>query len=291
MTIERIFVIGGTGNIGKALVQELISKKVALTLFSRNLEKVAKLFPTGDYNVIKGDLQNIAPLKDALKGHTRLFIVIQNTMLTMVETKAIIAQFAYEAGVQQVVDISSITVNMPWRTTSMGDRHRRAEEAILAIPNRGTYVALRPGRFMSNLLWFTTLLADDTFHDIDDKDKHQGWISTDDIGVAAARILTDSIEKHGDAVYEMVADCITHTQRAEIMSRVLGRNVQYKKLGAVERYDELLKLNFPHAMIYAFSNSDSSMPVEDKVTTGLPILLGRSPETFEEFITRNKQLF
>lgn len=289
MTIERIFIIGGTGNIGKAVIQELISKKVAFTLFARNPEKVAKLFPTGDFNLIEGDLKDLAPIKDAIKGHTRLFIA-HSDFSTMVQDKATIAQFAYDAGVKQIVNISSIMVNVPWRTNFTGEIHRQAEEAILAIPNRGKFVALRPGRFMSNLFWFDPILPDNTFHGIDDEGKYHGWISTDDIGVAAARILMDSVEKHDDAVYEMVADCITHAERAEIMSRVLGRNIQYKKLSAVERYDEVSKFNFPHIIAYALSNSDSSTPTEDTITTGLPILLGRNPETFEEFITKNKHL-
>lgn len=46
MTInnERIFIVGGTGNIGIALVHELLDKNAAVTLFTRNPAKINAFF-------------------------------------------------------------------------------------------------------------------------------------------------------------------------------------------------------------------------------------------------------
>ena len=67
--------------------------------------------------------------------------------------KRAIATEAYAAGIKQVVDISSLAVTLPWRSSFLGNTHRLTEEAILAIPHRKNYMALRPTMFMTNHLW------------------------------------------------------------------------------------------------------------------------------------------
>ncbi|CEG65258.1 hypothetical protein RMATCC62417_02074 [Rhizopus microsporus] len=195
---ERVFIVGGTGNIGVKVVKDLVAKNIPVTLYARQPEKVNALLGNNSLiSVVQGDYNDLAPIKEGLKGHTRLFLLIAD-LQNMVHLKKTIAAWAYEA----------------------------AEQAIYNLPNRGAFVALRPGRFMSNVLTFERI-HEDAIIDKSDPDAREGWVSTNDIGAVAAVVLSEDVEKHGDSVYELISDVVTPAQRAEIFSRVLGRPINY----------------------------------------------------------------
>ncbi|RCH78907.1 hypothetical protein CU097_001431 [Rhizopus azygosporus] len=268
---ERVFIVGGTGNIGVKVVKDLVAKNIPVTLYARQPEKVNTLFGNNSLiSVVQGDYNDLAPIKEGLKGHTRLFLLIADLQV-IVHLKKTIAAWAYEAGVKQVVDVSGIAASFPNRTSAIGTRSYEAEQAIYNLPNRGAFVALRPGRFMSNVLTFERI-HEDAIIDKSDPDAH--------------------VEKHGDSVYELISDVVTPAQRAEIFSRVLGRPIKYKKVTALEKYDMLMQHKvFSHSMVFSICTTFASFDVHTPtVTDGIQILLRREPETFEKFITDNKHL-
>ncbi|ORZ15360.1 hypothetical protein BCR42DRAFT_416937 [Absidia repens] len=288
---EHVFIIGGTGNIGTKCVRELISKKIPVTLLARNPQKVSNLFPgvsSDALKVVQGDYNSDSVLKAALPGHTRLFLLVTD-IEHMGTIKGYLATLAYASGIQQIVDISSVSVNDPWRSRHIGYKARLAEEAILAASTqvKGTsVVTLRPSRFMSNTIVFD-FPVNDAFIDNIPHDTPQAWISTNDIGALAASILADDIEKHGNEVYTMVSQIVTPAQRADIFTRVLGRPISYKQVSAQERFD-LLKNNASHFSFSALYDLVTYIETNPTISVGLPILLGREPETFEEYLEPNK---
>ncbi|KAG1055032.1 hypothetical protein G6F43_002990 [Rhizopus delemar] len=289
---EHIFIVGGTGNVGSHTVRNLISKNIPVTLYARSPEKVNALFSGHELvKTLQGDYDDLSPLKEGLKGHTRLFLLIHD-YVKLSQLKETIATYAYEAGVKQIVDISGISVSFPWRSNSLGYMHRLGEEAILNIPNRGYLVALRPGPFMSNLTGFE-IPHNDVVVSSTDPDVPEGWTSPNDIGDVAAIVLTEDIEKHKDAVYELNGDVVTPAQRTDIFSRAVGRPFTYKKISAVEKYNMLINFaHLPHHMAFAISTSQATInSVIPNITDGIEILLGRKPETLEQYIFNNKDHF
>ena len=289
---ERVFIVGGTGNVGSRTVRNLIAKDIPVTLYARNPEKVNALFSGNELvKTLQGDYNDLSPLKEGLKNHSRLFLLISD-FNKFSQTKETIATYAYEAGVKQIVDISSAYASFAWRSNFIGHVHRSAEEAMLNIPNRGYLVALRPGRLMSNLVVFEIphngVVASSTEPDVS-----EGWISPNDIGDVAAVVLSEDIEKHKDAVYELNGDVVTPAQRTDIFTRAVGRPFIYKKISVAERYNILTSLgHISHHVAFAVCTSlattDSLLPV---VTDGMEILLGRKPETLEKYIFDNKDHF
>ncbi|KAG2192640.1 hypothetical protein INT46_001098 [Mucor plumbeus] len=288
-TTERIFVIGGTGNVGTKAVNDLVAKDIPVTLYSRNPTKVAELFSNNQHvNVIQGDLSDLTLLKEGMKGHTRLFL-LYNSFEDFAEKKEAIAKLAYASGIKQIVDISSFSASEPWRTSFIGTAHIDAEKAILRIPQRGSFVTLRPGRFMSNLLTFERASPEGLMFDTVNEDEPQGWISPNDIGAIAAVVLSEDIKKHADSVYELIGDIITPAERASIASRVLERSIRYQKVSPSIKYDSLMKLGiFPHFAAYNLAATVPSMAPTTSISTGIFILLGREPETLEQYILLNK---
>ncbi|KAF7720743.1 hypothetical protein EC973_006220 [Apophysomyces ossiformis] len=284
---ERVFIVGGTGNVGSKVVRDLITNNVPTTLYARNPSKVASLFPNGKHlvDVVQGDYSDFSSLEESLPGHSRLFLLL-NDVSDMMENKLAIARLAYKAGVKQIVDVSSCLAGPGWRPTYIGECYRLAEESMRQIPGRGAYVALRPCAFMSNIVILDAPQSG-VARDVVDANAYQSWISPNDIGALAAILLRESIEKHGDAVYEMVGEILTPAERAGILSRVIGRPVTYEKMPTVEKYNVIKAFGYNHLASYDLT----AMPETDQVTVGLPILLGRDPETLEEYLTSKKKEF
>ncbi|KAI8149247.1 hypothetical protein BJV82DRAFT_685299 [Fennellomyces sp. T-0311] len=295
---ERIFLVGATGNIGQPLVRKLLlNLKVALTLYARNPARAQKLYgeqAEGDrFQIVQGDYDNRKPFEDTIAGHTRLFILVQSSdYKTIGPLVRAFAETGYAAGVQQVVLVSGIAPSMPWRSSLLTDLGYQVEEAVLHIPNRKPFVTLRPAYFMSNQLQADagTIRNANKIIDIRELDQAKPWISPNDIGELAAIILQDPIEKHGEAVYEMVGDSRTPTEHAEILSRVLGRTITYEKVTDQQFYDTMTKqAGMHHAVAYMFLQVSAAY--NHKNTPGLSILLGHPPETLEHWIEQNKSKF
>lgn len=69
---KKILVIGGTGMLGKPVVQELINFGHEVTLFSTNLKEATKLFPK--VKVMEGNIKNIESLSKAFAGQDAIYI-------------------------------------------------------------------------------------------------------------------------------------------------------------------------------------------------------------------------
>lgn len=290
MTAEKVYVIGGTGNIGVQVVQGLLAKNVATTIFVRSPEKAWTLFNNSkNLTFVEGDYSNMEKFKATVIGHTRLFLLVAS-FEDMPGIKASFAKFAYEAGVQQVVQISSQSVSSGWRQSFIGTEHRLAEEAIFNLPNRAAHVTLRPSAFFTNhfvandkQIKFKNIICSSM-----NEDQKVPFISTNDIALAAINILTEPIEKHRDAVYEMTSELLSGKDRAAIFSRVLGKDITFVQIPVEDEYKNYMELaRMPHVLAYCILD----LPMGHSLSTGLPLLLGRKTETLEQWVTENKSKF
>ncbi|KAI8339813.1 hypothetical protein BD560DRAFT_450776 [Blakeslea trispora] len=287
---ERVFIIGGTGNIGVKTVNDLVANNVPVTLYARNPEKVKTTFTTNNnlIQVVKGDYSDLSPLKEGVKGHTRLFLLVSD-FSRFAEIKREIAEYAYAAGVKQIVDISSFTVDHGWRRSYLGQEHYLGEKSVLDIPNRGKFVALRPGVFMSNLFWQSNVNTEGYICDDIPADQPQSWISPNDIGAVAAVILQGDANKYGDAVYGLHSDVVTPAERAAIFSKILGREIPYKQVTPIERYHKMVEHHTPPPIALDMVDNLVGSDMQ-RVTPCIEILTGKKPETLEHYLTTNKHL-
>ncbi|KAI8149055.1 hypothetical protein BJV82DRAFT_505753 [Fennellomyces sp. T-0311] len=287
---ERVYFIGGTGNIGTVAVKKLLGNGVSVTVYARSSRKAQDLFGNDrNLTVVEGDINDMKPFDETIAGHTRLFLLVTD-ILNFTKLKVTIAQKAYAAGVKQIVDISAISAGFPWRSSLSSIIYRDAEEALLAINDRAAYVALRPFQFMTNQLTREAhiIKTTDNIIDIVDPDEPQEWISPNDIGTVAANIFQDPVEKHGDAVYNMIGDVVSRKERAILLSKLLSRSITYKQVTPNEQFNNLISLGFP----YKHAHLLMGIPVfTGKVTPGLSILLGRPPQTLEQWLEENKAGF
>lgn len=77
---ERIYIIGGTGNTGRPVVEGLLKAKIPVTILTRSPDKTRQMFSTGQEDddllrVVQGDYSNHTAFKESVPGHDRLFMV------------------------------------------------------------------------------------------------------------------------------------------------------------------------------------------------------------------------
>ncbi|KAI9263261.1 hypothetical protein BDA99DRAFT_509729 [Phascolomyces articulosus] len=282
MSSERILVTGATGQVGSRVVQELLKRGVKVTVYVRSPEKVPE---DPNITIVQGDFSDLTPLENALAGHTRLFLLVFKVPETF-KVKHVIAQKAYAAGVKQIVDLGSI--RLPWRAFNLLESHQKAEKLIFDIPNRGSYVSLRPTNFTSNITYVAdSIKQNNTLIDSAGAEELQEFITPQDIAVVAANIFVDPIEKHSDSAYELIGDLITPTRRAEVLAKALGRPITYSQLPVQVLYNQFFELVKSHDVAFFITTYQRSNPV----SRGLPILLGREPQTFEDWVSQNIEAF
>ncbi|KAI8375163.1 hypothetical protein BD560DRAFT_392893 [Blakeslea trispora] len=287
--MNRVFILGGTGHIGTKLVKNLTANQVPVTLYVRNPDKVKVTFSNLDLiETVQGDYEDLTQLKESLKGHTRLFLLISG-FDQFVELMGTAAHYAYAAGIKQIVSISSSTVNYGWRNSFIGTQHYLAEKAIFELSQQyhAHFVALRASFFMTNLFWMSRPAQDGFVYDDVPADDTQEWISYNDIAAVAAIVLQDEIQKHGNSCYSLTGDVVTVAERAAIISRVLGQHIPYKQMTSVEKYNKMIQDGMPHGIALDFSDN-FKINKDKRVNPVIEILTGREPETLEAFLTAHK---
>ncbi|KAI7878236.1 NAD(P)-binding protein [Lichtheimia hyalospora FSU 10163] len=299
---ERVYIVGGTGNTGKQTIRELLKAGVFVTALTRSPDAAAKQFSDlvssekknqHLLTLVQGDYDDMTSFKESIQGHHRLMIIIHHPDRdNYTELKKTYTSLAYEAGVKQVVDVSGMAAGLGWRTSHFAILAQTTESALLEVANqgRGYYVALRPTQFMSNIIAFDGfgIRECNAIMDTSAPDELHQWVSPNDIGSAAAVILQDPIDKHKNAVYEMVSDYATSKDRARYLSEALGREIVHKQISYQERYKQLIGIGMSHSVAYAASRS---LGLGTTPTGLLSILLDRQPETLEHYIHSNKAAF
>ncbi|KAH8554222.1 hypothetical protein BGW37DRAFT_483874 [Umbelopsis sp. PMI_123] len=288
--MSKVLVIGASGQLGGAVVKGLLEKNIPVTAYVRDANKTAALFGESDnLTIVQGGYNDLDNFKAAVAGHERLFLMVQASPI-MLSVKETFAKIAYEAGVKQIVDISCTQdMGLSWRSNTVSEVHRECEEAILKIPNRGKFVALRPSGFFSN-----HFMGD--VHSIRNAgaivgcippDEKRMWISPTDISLVAVNVLSEPIDRHQNAVYEMTSESLSGEERAQIFSKVLGKDIKYVERTLLEEYKVYTGLGMPHLMAYSLTEYFSM----GHVNRGLVMLLGREPESLEAYIEKNKEKF
>ena len=232
MANERtVLITGATGKQGGATARALAGKGFALRALTRHPESdAAKAIASATgAELVRGDLNDAASLKDALKGIWGVFAV-QNTWEAGVageeEQGKRIATLAREAGVQHFVYTS---VGSAHRKTGIPhfDNKYRVEDTIRAL-GFSSHVILRPVFFMENLPspWFVN--GDNLYAAMPPALKLQ-MIAVNDIGRHAARAFTDA-EQLNRREIDLAGDAATMPEAAAALSSGLGRTITFVQI-------------------------------------------------------------
>lgn len=86
----------------------------------------------------------------------------------------------------------------------------------------------------------------------------------------------------------MTGEVLTPAQRVEIISCVTGKDIKYIIIPITVKYDKILEA--VHSHLIAVDMVDNMVTYnDDKVTPVIKVFLRRKPQTFEEYLTANRE--
>jgi uncharacterized protein YbjT (DUF2867 family) len=219
---NHIVVTGATGNTGQVVAEELKRRGVPFVAMARSEKNRKKLEERG-IPAVHGDFDDPPTLLSALEGAEKAYLVCTpDHMLGPRETAFVRA--ADQAGVQHLVKCSAYWADMEGPTANLRS-HGRIERAIR--DSGMDYTIVRPHGFMQTF----TLFSWDMIQKADVLTFPAGegampLVDVRDVAAVAVKALTE--KGHSRKEYDVTGpEALTFGQLAEILSRVLGRNITY----------------------------------------------------------------
>ncbi|WP_100372062.1 SDR family oxidoreductase [Bacillus sp. FJAT-45037] len=275
---KDILVTGATGNIGYCVVCELVAKKSKVRVAVRNIEKDRVAFTGLDVELVEFDFMNPTLFDHALDGVQKVFLIRPPQLAKPKKDMQPFIERMKEKKIKQIVFVSLMGVEKNPIVP-----HRKIENLIRE--SGIVYTFLRPGFFMQNLN--TTHREDIALRNelfIPVGKAKTSFIDTRDIAAVAATCLLE--EGHIWREYTLTgSEAIDYNEVALILSKTLGRKIEYKNPGVYEFRRTLIKRGIKKefanvmTMLYVLTRLGKA----EKVTNEVKDILKRDPISFEQF--------
>jgi uncharacterized protein YbjT (DUF2867 family) len=282
-----ILVTGATGNVGRNVVDQLVSRSAAVRALVRDASKATF---AGDVDVVEGDLLDVESLRAAMSGVSTLFLL--NGVVADEFTQALIAlNVAREEGIERIVYLSVIHsdryVNVPHFAGKFG-----VERMIEALGMHATI--LRPAYFMDNEMTIRDVVTGHGIYPMPIGDKGLAMIDVRDIGeIAAIELIrreqaTDPLPL--TRINLVGPDTLTGADAAAIWSDVLGRPIVFPG-NDTAGFEQNLRQFMPSWMAYDMRQmaerfqTDGMVPEAGDVDR-LTKLLGRPLRTYRDHVAQ-----
>ncbi|WP_192252347.1 SDR family oxidoreductase [Mesorhizobium caraganae] len=279
-----ILVTGATGNIGRQVVEHLVTRGADVRALVRDPSKAS--FPAG-VSVVQGDFLDVDSLRKAMSGVSTLFLL--NAVVPDEFTQALIAlNVARSAGIERIVYLSvihaDVYVNVPHFAGKFG-----VERMIEQMDFKATI--LRPAYFIQNDLMIEDIITGYGTYPMPIGAKGLAMIDARDIAeIAALELLRREQSEEPlalDRINLVGPQTLTGTDIAAIWSDVLARPISYSG-DNTEGFEQNLKQFLPAWMAYDMRLmgerffTDGMLPEAGDVER-LTALLGRTLRPYRDF--------
>ena len=280
----KYLITGGTGNIGRYVIEDLLEMNKDVKVAVRNMQQAAQAFHDKEVALIPFDFLNPQTFDSALEDVEGVFLVRPPELANPEKDMLPFLQTAKKKDVKKIVFISLLGVEKNPIVP-----HRKIEDMIKALGI--TYVFLRPSFFMQNL---------NTNHKEEIKERSElfipagkaktSFIDTRDIAKAAAITLVE--EKYQNRGITLTGKtAIDYYEVAAVMSKGLGRNIEYKTPGLLKFRKERIRRGTPKefANVMMFLYLMTKLGTAKPVTDDLEKLMGTEPTSFEQYVVDHKE--
>ncbi len=291
-TSPRILVTGAAGKTGAEVVEQLLKRRFPVrALVRRRDERSARLEALGA-DVTVGDLLDLESMRTAMQGVKRVYFVYPPQGELLVEATTIVAVAARDAGVDALVNMSQISARE--KSKSPLARQHWLSERILDWADVGA-VHLRPTFFAENLVMFgaATIASQGKLYLPYGAEKHAP-VAAADIARVASGILTDPTLHVGERYVVTGPRNLSLAEMAGVLSRELGRPVEYVDL-PVEAWGEVLaKVDgmtdslVTHLRAVAIDHQNGIFRGETDVVERIG---GQPPQSLDAFIRDHRTVF
>src|SRR5262244_1268875 len=312
MSQRTFLVTGATGDTGGATAEQMLARGHHVRALAHRQDNRAKRLQGLGAEVVFGDFLNLDDVRAALRGVAGAYFCYP-IRPGIIQATAFFAQAAKEAAVECVVNMSQISAREDAKSHAAQD-HWLAERVF---DWSGLTVAhLRPTYFAEWLLYLAPMIRAGLLHVPFGPGRHAP-IAAEDQARVIVGILEDPAPHRGK-VYPLYGPVeFTHEEIAQVLSRVLGKDVQYQQV-SLETMLQILtsggqKPPAEHSArgLYGeFEQKPEGRTGESFLTQHLLEVAsdhqngvfagtndvvkrigGRQPTTLEEFITKHRQAF
>ena len=216
----KILVTGGTGNVGGAVLRELIKRGALVRVLARKQPDAGKL--PAAVEVALGDLLDPGSVEQAMRGIDKLFLL--NGVVADELTQALIAYgIAQRAGLKHITYLSVFKVD-EFRDVPHFAAKLAVENALseFGVP----YTILRPGYYIQNEAMLKGALTGPGIYPMPIGTAGICAVDIRDIAEAAAISLTQ--DGHEGQTYDLVGPTlISGPGNAATWSRLLEKEIRY----------------------------------------------------------------
>ncbi|MBM7784849.1 NAD(P)H-binding protein [Tenggerimyces flavus] len=207
-----ILITGATGNVGRPLVEQLLSAGHRVRALTRNPPH-ANL--PAEAEVVAGDLGDVSTLAEAFAGVTALHLIGFGSDYEPLTNAPDIVDLAVSAGVQKATILRGDVEKGP------------VEVAVEASPLEWTF--LSPVEFMANTLeWAETIKAEGVVRE-GFVTMRSAMVHEADIASVAAAVLTS--DGHAKQDYFLTGpEALTPPEKVRTISEGLGRDIAFVEL-------------------------------------------------------------
>jgi NAD(P)H dehydrogenase (quinone) len=225
MAQKKFLVTGATGNTGGATVEELLARGHHVRALAHREDARSKRLQELGAEVVFGDFLDLDAIRAAVQGARRAYFCYP-IRPGIIQATAYFAQAAKEAGIDGVVNMSQVCARADARSHAMYD-HWLAERVF---DWSGLTVAhLRPTLFAESLLVLAPMIRAGLLHVPFGTGRHAP-IAAEDQARVIVGILEDPASHRGK-IYPLYGPVeFTHQEIAQVLSRVLGKDVPYKQV-------------------------------------------------------------
>jgi len=285
-----ILVTGATGNIGVALVGELLRRGGGHSVHAgvRSVEKAKRVFPGLDLLGFREfDFEDPATFAGALKGIDVVFLLRPPHISKIDKVFRPLFDAIRAGGIGKVVLLS-----VQGAEASGVIPHRKIEK--LALEYGLDWIFVRPSYFMQNL---TTTLLDDIRKRrtiaLPAKDAKFNWIDIGDIAEACAQVLVEFDARRNQAYVLTGSENLDFAQVVGKINDLTEAGISYAPVGPLRFVFRKLRERMPVGMAFVMCvlHFLPRLQAEPEITDTYRALTGKDPSTIDEFIRRNGAAF
>jgi uncharacterized protein YbjT (DUF2867 family) len=237
----------------------------------------AKALAGAGAEVAVGDLDVPASIDEAMAGVTE--VVLVSPAVPAQELNVIAS--AARAGVGHVVKASSkASADSP-----IARRRGQAEiEAGLAASGLA-HTLLRSNAYMQNILALAPAIARTSSFGSAAAKGRTGLVDARDVAAVAARVAAGPAAHAGKTYWLTGPELVSNYDVAAVLSRLLGRTIDYRELTVQENKDAMIRAGVPAPIAEMNAQAFGLTAGGDAewVTQDVPSLLGRPARSFEQF--------
>ena len=276
-----ILVTGATGHLGKAVVNQLLTKITAnnIAILARDATKAID-FKNKGIDVRIGDFDDSTSLNEALKGIDTVLLVSGADPVNRFQQHKNVIDAAIKNGVNRIAYTSVVIENLSTSANQfLMQSHFQTEDYIKESGLKYTF--FRNNLYTDTILMFAGENPFETGIALPTGNGKVGFALRREIGEAIANDLLATT--NDNKTYEITgSESYSYAEVAAELSKLSGKNVSYTDLESSAYEDFLKQVGVPEQYIQMFSAfaADIKNNQHSKITVDLENLLGRKPIAF-----------